>query len=84
MSSINQDSIRQALSAVKYPGFSRDIVSFGLLRGATVNDADIDVQLALSTNDTAIAKKIQFDAVAAYASARPADGGSGAVYVLLR
>jgi DNA-nicking Smr family endonuclease len=25
-----------------------------------------------------------FDAVAAYASARPADGGSGAVYVLLR
>jgi DNA-nicking Smr family endonuclease len=26
----------------------------------------------------------QFDAVAAYASARPADGGSGAVYVLLR
>lgn len=26
----------------------------------------------------------QFDAVRAYASARPADGGSGAVYVLLR
>ncbi|MBJ7392980.1 MAG: DUF59 domain-containing protein, partial [Chthoniobacterales bacterium] len=68
MSSINQDSIRQALSAVKYPGFSRDIVSFGLVRGATVNDADIDVQLALSTNDTAIAKKIQFDAVAALKS----------------
>ena len=68
MSSINQESIRQARSAVKYPGFSRDIVSFGLLRGATVSDADIDVQLALSTNDTAVAKKIQFDAVAALKS----------------
>jgi len=68
MSSINQDSIRQALSAVKYPGFSRDIVSFGLLKGATVEGGDIEVQLVLSTNDSAVAKKIQFDAVAALKS----------------
>ena len=68
MSTIHQDTIRQALSAVKYPGFSRDIVSFGLLRGATVEGSDIEVQLVLSTNDTAVAKKIQFDAVAALKS----------------
>ena len=57
MSSINQDSVRQALSTVKYPGFSRDIVSFGLLRDVAVNGSDVDVQLVLSTNDTDIAKK---------------------------
>ena len=57
MSSINQDSVRQALSTVKYPGFSRDIISFGLLRDVVVSGSDIDVQLVLSTNDTGIAKK---------------------------
>jgi ATP-binding protein involved in chromosome partitioning len=65
MSSINQDSVRQALSIVKYPGFSRDIVSFGLLRDVVVNGSDVDVQLVLSTNDTDIAKKIHADATAA-------------------
>ena len=47
MSSINQESIKEALRSVKYPGFSRDIVSFGLLKEAAVNDADIEVQLVL-------------------------------------
>jgi ATP-binding protein involved in chromosome partitioning len=65
MPSINQDSVRQALSAVKYPGFSRDIVSFGLLRDVAVNGSDVDVQLVLSTNDTDIAKKIHAEATAA-------------------
>jgi ATP-binding protein involved in chromosome partitioning len=68
MSSINPDSIREALRAVKYPGFSRDIVSFGLLKEAVAREGDIEVQLVLSTNDTAVAKKIQFDAVAALKS----------------
>lgn len=68
MSSINQESIREALRSVKYPGFSRDIVSFGLLKEASVRGSDIDVQLVLSTNDTAVAKKIQFDAVASLKS----------------
>ena len=74
MALLNQDSIRAALGAVKYPGFSRDIVSFGLLREVTVNGSDIDVQLVLSTNDTGVAKKIQFDAVAAL-KALPGAGG---------
>jgi len=68
MSSINQDSVRQSLSAVKYPGFSRDIVSFGLLRDVAVNGSDVDVQLVLSTNDTGIAKTIHAEATAALQS----------------
>ena len=30
---ISETEVRDALSAVKYPGFSRDIVSFGLVKG---------------------------------------------------
>jgi len=74
MSSITQDSIRQALGGVKYPGFSRDIVSFGLVRDVTLNGSDIDVQLVLSTNDTGIAKKIHAEATAAL-QALPGAGG---------
>ena len=62
MSSINQDSLREALKAVKYPGFSRDIVSFGLVRDITVNGSDIDVQLVISTTENAVAKSIRDDA----------------------
>jgi len=29
---LTQDDIKNALKAVKYPGYSRDIVSFGLLK----------------------------------------------------
>lgn len=65
MSSINQDSIREALRSVKYPGFSRDIVSFGLLKEAEVKGSDIEVQLVLSTNDTGIARQIHGESTAA-------------------
>ena len=61
----DQDSIRAALATVKYPGFSRDIVSFGIVKEATANGADISVQLVLATNDTGTAKKIQADCTAA-------------------
>jgi ATP-binding protein involved in chromosome partitioning len=29
---MNPEAIREVLSQVKYPGFSRDIVSFGLVK----------------------------------------------------
>jgi ATP-binding protein involved in chromosome partitioning len=64
MALLNQDSVREALRGVKYPGFSRDIISFGLLREASVTSEGIAVQLVLSTSDPAVAKKIHADAVA--------------------
>ena len=59
MSSINQESIREALKVVKYPGFSRDIVSFGLVREISINGTDVDVQLVISTTENAVAKTIR-------------------------
>jgi len=65
MSSINQESIREALKVVKYPGFSRDIVSFGLVREISINGSDVDVQLVISTTENAVAKTIRDEATQA-------------------
>jgi ATP-binding protein involved in chromosome partitioning len=51
MSDINESRIRECLSTVKYPGFSRDVVSFGLVKSVEVSGADVTVRMALSTND---------------------------------
>ena len=45
------DSIKEALKQVKYPGFSRDIVSFGLVRSATFDAGTAKVSLAITTAD---------------------------------
>ncbi len=45
------DTIKEALKQVKYPGFSRDIVSFGLVRSAAFVDGTAKVSLALTTSD---------------------------------
>jgi ATP-binding protein involved in chromosome partitioning len=33
---LSQDAVMNALKAVKYPGFSRDIVSFGLVKDISI------------------------------------------------
>jgi ATP-binding protein involved in chromosome partitioning len=48
---VTSDAIKEALKQVKYPGFSRDIVSFGLVRSITLVDGTAKVALALTTND---------------------------------
>ena len=48
---MNADSIKEALKQVKYPGFSRDIVSFGLVRSAAFDAGTAKVSLALTTSD---------------------------------
>jgi ATP-binding protein involved in chromosome partitioning len=60
--SVSQEQVREALKAVKYPGFSRDIVSFGLLKDVQVNNGTVTVQLALATNEPAIPQTIKTDA----------------------
>jgi len=51
---VNADSIREALKQVKYPGFSRDIVSFGLVRGAAFDAGTAKVSVAITTSDPKI------------------------------
>ena len=48
---MTSDEIKEHLKQVKYPGFSRDIVSFGLVRTAGFFDGTVKVSLALTSND---------------------------------
>jgi len=47
---------------VKYPGFSRDIVSFGLVKSVDIDNGEVKVQLALATNDPNVPATIKTDA----------------------
>src|ERR1700719_266240 len=60
--SISEEQVRDALRTVRYPGFSRDIVSFGLVKGININDGEVKVQLAIATNDPNIPATIKNDA----------------------
>src|SRR5437868_15073632 len=59
---ISEGEIKEALKAVKYPGFSRDIVSFGLVKGIQIDGGAVTVQLALATNEPAIPQAIKTEA----------------------
>ncbi|HEV3393068.1 MAG TPA: Mrp/NBP35 family ATP-binding protein [Chthoniobacterales bacterium] len=60
--SISEEQVRDALRSVRYPGFSRDIVSFGLIKAINIDDGEVKVQLALATNDPNIPASIKTDA----------------------
>ena len=48
---MTRDEIRSTLKSVNYPGFSRDIVSFGMVTGIEVTDDKVKVVLAVATQD---------------------------------
>ena len=58
MSTITQDQVREALKQVPYPGFNRDIVSFGLVKTIQIDDNDIRVLVSLQTRDANVPKQI--------------------------
>lgn len=59
MSAITETQIRETLGTIRYPGFSRDIVSFGLLKGVSVTGNDVEVQMTLTTNDPKVPQQIK-------------------------
>src|SRR6266403_1713815 len=58
---ISEEQVRDALRSVRYPGFSRDIVSFGLVKNVQIDRGEVKVQLALATNDPNIPATIKND-----------------------
>jgi ATP-binding protein involved in chromosome partitioning len=62
---ITEDLVRERLSSVKYPGFSRDIVSFGLVKGIQITGAAIEVRMAIATSDPAVPQSIKEQSEAA-------------------
>ncbi|MDP6455871.1 MAG: P-loop NTPase [Candidatus Marinimicrobia bacterium] len=48
---MNEDNVIELLKTVNYPGFSRDIVSFGLVKGVEIEDGGVVVELQVSTGN---------------------------------
>src|SRR3989454_1108068 len=57
--SVSEEQVKNALKSVKYPGFTRDIVSFGLVKSVNIDNGEVKVQLALTTNDPNIPAAIK-------------------------
>ncbi len=62
---IHEDEIRKRLSTVKYPGFSRDIISFGLVKDILIEGEKVGLLLEITTNDTAVPEQLRSDIAAA-------------------
>lgn len=62
---LTQDAVLNALKAVKYPGYSRDVVSFGLVKDISVSGSSITVGVQLTGGSPEVAHQIQHDCEAA-------------------
>ena len=60
-----EDQVRSALAHVKYPGFSRDIVAFGLIKGIRVEGKNVQVDISLATKDANIPRQIHDESMRA-------------------
>ena len=56
---LNEASILEALKGVKYPGYSRDIVSFGLVKHAAAAHGAVNVAIELTTPSANVATQIK-------------------------
>jgi len=53
------ERVRAALSTVRYPGLSRDLVSFGMVEHVSVCDGRVKVRLTVATRDPAVPAQLR-------------------------
>jgi ATP-binding protein involved in chromosome partitioning len=61
MPPLSEELLLDRLKSVKFPGYSRDIVSFGLVKEIKVAGADVLVRLSLATNNPAVPEALKRD-----------------------
>lgn len=68
MSVLTESTIIDRLKSVKFPGYSRDIVSFGLVKEIKLSGGDVMVRLAIATSNPSIPEAIKREAENAVSS----------------
>ena len=53
------DLVNEALKSVPYPGYSRDIVSFGLVKGVSVANGSAGIDLELTSHNPEVASQLK-------------------------
>ena len=56
---ITKEEVLELLKTVSYPGFSRDIVSFGFVKDILIEDSKVTVNIEISTQDTTVKGKLE-------------------------
>src|SRR5215470_14376637 len=56
---LSEAQVYETLKTVKYPGYPRDIVSFGLVKSVQVRGQDVHVVVQMTTNQQEVATTIQ-------------------------
>src|SRR3954462_2064378 len=56
---LNEGQITEALKLVKYPGYSRDIISFGLVKEISAANGAVSVALQLSNAAPEVAARLK-------------------------
>jgi ATP-binding protein involved in chromosome partitioning len=56
---LSEESVKNALQTVKYPGYSRDIVSFGLVKQISVNQNSVAVTIQLTSGGPDLGAQIK-------------------------
>jgi ATP-binding protein involved in chromosome partitioning len=69
-----EQTVLDALKQVRYPGFTRDIVSFGIVRAVTIEEDRVRVRLDLGPGSPAVAESLQ---QAVRDAIEPLDGVAG-------
>jgi ATP-binding protein involved in chromosome partitioning len=59
---LSEQEIRDALKAVKYPGYSRDIVSFGLVKHVAAKDGAVSISIELTGGGAEVGQQIKAEA----------------------
>ncbi len=55
---MNKEIIIKLLSEIKYPGFSRDIISFGILKNIHISENEVVLELSANTDNNQIIESI--------------------------
>jgi ATP-binding protein involved in chromosome partitioning len=61
MSDLTENLILERLKAVKFPGYSRDIVSFGLVKEVKISGTDVLIRLQIATTNPSIPEALKRD-----------------------
>jgi ATP-binding protein involved in chromosome partitioning len=59
---LNDQAVLEQLKTVKYPGYTRDIVSFGLVKQLAVQEGAVSIQLQLTSGSPEVARQIKHEA----------------------
>jgi ATP-binding protein involved in chromosome partitioning len=56
---LTEDNIKNALKAVKYPGYHRDIISFGLVKQISLKDGVVAITMQITSANAEVVREIQ-------------------------